>query len=77
MRVLIEVLHIIIGIAAAMLIAALATWSYPLAEDDIWLTAYAAMAALVFMAIGPVRRAYAEDRATLAGKGAAQAQTDG
>jgi len=65
MRVLIEVLHIVVGIFAAMLIAALATWSYPLAERDIWLVAYAAMVAVALMGVGPIRRAYAADRATL------------
>lgn len=65
MRVLLEVLHIVIGIFAAMLIAALATWSYPLAERDIWLVAYAAMIAVALMGVGPIRRAYEEDRATL------------
>lgn len=65
MRVLLEVLHIVIGIFAAMLIAALATWSYPLAERDIWLVAYAAMVAVALMGVGPMRRAYEADRATL------------
>lgn len=66
MRVLIEVIHIAAGIAAAMLIAALASWSYPLARDDIWLVTYVAMAAVVVMGVGPIRRALAEDRGTLA-----------
>ena len=79
MRVLVEVLHIVVGICAAMLIAALATWSYPLAEKDIWLTAYAAMGAVVLMGIGPIRRAYDEDRATMnaATRGGARADSDG
>ncbi|MEZ0244148.1 MAG: hypothetical protein ACAH11_12290 [Sphingomonas sp.] len=66
MRVLVEVLHITVGLFAAMLIAALSTWSYPLAERDIWLVAYVAMGAVVLMGIAPIRRAYAEDRATIA-----------
>ncbi|HEX8303205.1 hypothetical protein [Sphingomonas sp.] len=65
MRVLIEVLHIAVGLLAALLIAALASWSYPLARHDIWLVAYVAMAAVVLMGIGPIRRAYAEDKAQL------------
>ena len=68
MRVLIEVLHILAGIFAAMLIASLAAWSYPLAKHDIWWVAYAAMFAVVLMGVGPIRRARAEDR-----KGAAVA----
>lgn len=67
MRVLIEVLHIVVGLLAALLIAALASWSYPLAKHDIWLVTYVAMAAVVAMGIGPMRRAYAEDRAKLDG----------
>ena len=63
MRVLIEVLHILAGIFAAMLIASLAAWSYPLAKHDIWWVAYAAMVAVVLMGVGPIRRAWAEDRA--------------
>ena len=65
MRVLLEVLHIVIGIFAAMLIAALASWSYGQAAKDIWLVAYVAMGAVVLMGIGPIRRAYAEDRASM------------
>jgi hypothetical protein len=65
MRVLIEVLHIVVGLFAAMLIASLAAWSYPLARQDIWWVTYAAMAAVIVMGIGPIRRAYAEDRRTL------------
>ena len=67
MRVLVEVLHITVGIFAAMLIAALSTWSYPLAEKDIWLVAYVAMFAVILMGVGPIRRAYDEDRAIMNG----------
>lgn len=66
MRVLIEVLHIVVGLAAATLIAALAAWSYPLAKHDIWWVAWAAMLAVVVMGLGPIRRAFAEDRKALA-----------
>ena len=69
MRVLIEVLHIVVGLLAALLIAALASWSYPLAKHDIWLVTYVAMAAVVAMGVGPLRRAYAADKARL-GEGA-------
>ena len=37
MRVLIEVVHIAIGLLAAALISAAAAWSYPRATGDIWL----------------------------------------
>ena len=65
MRVLIEVLHIAVGLAAAVLIASLAAWSYPRATHDIWLVTYAAMALVVLMGIGPIRTAYEADRAKL------------
>jgi hypothetical protein len=67
MRVLIEVLHIVVGLLAAVLIASLAAWSYPLARQDIWWVTYAAMIAVVVMGFGPIRRAYLADRQTLAG----------
>jgi membrane protein implicated in regulation of membrane protease activity len=65
MRVLIEVAFLVAGLIAAAVIAGLAAWSYPRATDDIWLVAYAAMAAVLLMGIGPIRRAYLEDRAKL------------
>ena len=65
MRVLIEVLHIVVGLAAAVLIGSLSAWAYPLARYDIWLVTYVAMAAVVVMGIGPIRRAYVVDKAKL------------
>lgn len=77
MRVLIEVLHLIAGLAAAALIAALAAWSYPLAKWDVWIVAYAAMVAVVLMGIGPLRRAWFADRAErAAGPGASAPEVD-
>lgn len=70
MRVLIETIHIAIGLIAAAAIAWAAAWSYPRATHDIWLVTYVAMAAVVAMGVGPLRRAYADDRAKL-GKHAA------
>ncbi|RYE01644.1 MAG: hypothetical protein EOP61_10695 [Sphingomonadales bacterium] len=67
MRVLIEVLHILVGLLVAVLIAALCAWSYPLAKHDIWLVTYVAMVAIVAMGVGPLRRAYALDKAKLGG----------
>lgn len=65
-RVAIEVAHIFIGLVAAALIGWASAWSYPRATDDIWLVAFACMAAVVLMGIGPVRRAYYDDPADLA-----------
>ena len=67
MRVLIEVIHVVVGLAAALLIAAVAAWSYPRAKADIWLVTYGAMIAVVAMGVRPVRRAYLIDRETLRG----------
>nr|WP_211091153.1 hypothetical protein [Sphingomonas sp. S2M10] len=64
---MIEVIHIVVGLIAAVVIASLAAWSYRRATHDIWLVAYVAMVAVVAMGIGPLRRAYAEDRAKLRG----------
>lgn len=65
MRVLIEVVHIAIGLIAATAIGWAAAWSYPRATQDIWLVTFVAMALVVLMGIGPIRRAYAIDRAKL------------
>lgn len=65
MRVLIEILHIVAGLIAAWIVASLAAWSYRRATHDIWLVATIAMVVVVAMGIGPLRRAYAEDRAKL------------
>ncbi|WP_404334094.1 hypothetical protein AB2M62_12295 [Sphingomonas sp. MMS12-HWE2-04] len=65
MRVLIEVVHIAIGLVAAALIGTAAAWSYPRATGDIWLVTYVMMAAVVLMGIGPVRRAFEQDRTKL------------
>ena len=73
MRVLIEVLHLAAGLGAAMLIASLAAWSYPLARGDIWLVTYAAMIAVVLMGIGPIRKAFRHDREKFANRGKADA----
>jgi hypothetical protein len=69
MRVLIEVVHIVIGLAVAALIATAAAWSYPRATQDIWIVALGCMIAVTLMGVGPVRKAIAEDKARLAGTG--------
>lgn len=67
MRILVEVIFLLAGLASALGIASLASWAYPLGKDDIWLVAWGAMAVILLMAIGPLRRAYAEDRSKLKG----------
>jgi ABC-type lipoprotein release transport system permease subunit len=63
MRVLVEALHVAAGIAVALLIAALCSWAYPLAQQDVWLVTGIAIGCIVLMGIGPMRRAAAIDRA--------------
>ena len=67
-RTLWEVFHVLLGVAAAYVIADLCAWSYPLAESDIWIVAIVAMVVTVAMGIPAVRRAMAEDRARKVGK---------
>jgi len=62
MRVLVEALHIAAGITVALLIGALSAWAYPLAARDVWLVTAVAIACVVVMGIGPMRRAMAADR---------------
>ncbi|QIG82008.1 hypothetical protein G5C33_16885 [Sphingosinithalassobacter tenebrarum] len=60
---MIEALHIIAGLLATVVIAWIAAWSYVPGERDIWITAVAAMAAVIAMGVNPMRRAWAADKA--------------
>ncbi len=62
-RTLIEALWIVAGLIGAAVFASLATWSVPAARGSIWGVAYVSMIVLVLMGVGPVRRAWARDRA--------------
>jgi hypothetical protein len=62
-RTLVEALHIIGGLAAAVAITWIAAWSYPLGWDVIWWCGAGAMVATLLMGIGPLRRAWREDKA--------------
>lgn len=61
-KTLIELLHIVAGLLAALVIGSLSAWSYPRATQDVWTVTYACMAVSALMGIGPVRRALAADR---------------
>lgn len=63
MRVLVEILHIAAGIAAALVIGALMAWAYPLAARDVWLVTGVAIVCVALMGVRPIRRAMATDRA--------------
>lgn len=68
-RTVIELLHVAVGIAAALLIGKLSAWSYPLAERDIWLVTSAAILVTAILGVGPIRRALAEDNGVETGRG--------
>ncbi len=59
----IELFHIALGLAAAYALTSLCAWSYPLGREAIWWCGGAAMVATVLMGLGPLRRAWAKDRA--------------
>lgn len=60
---LVEILHIAIGLAATALIVSAASWAYPLARWEMQVTGVACAIVVVLLGIGPVRRAWARDRA--------------
>lgn len=68
MRVLIEVLYVVAGVMAALLLGKLSAWSYPLGAHDIWMVTVASMIVVVAMGAGSVLRAWRADRAALAGE---------
>jgi len=59
---MVELLHILAGLAAAAALTAAVAWAYPLGSDVIWWCGAAAMVATVVMGLGPLRRAHAADR---------------
>ncbi len=59
---MIEILHILAGLAVAVAITWAAAWSYPLGWDVIWWCGAAAMVATVLMGLRPLRRAQRHDR---------------
>lgn len=59
---LVELLHILAGLAGALALTALFAWAYPQGHDVIWACGMAAMGAVVLMGIGPMRRAARAER---------------
>ena len=59
---LIELLHILGGLAAAAALTKAIAWSYPLGAEVAWWCGGAAMVATVLMGLGPLRRAWAADK---------------
>lgn len=61
-RTLVELFHILAGLAAAAALTGAVAWSYPLGAVTAWWCGGGAMAATVLMGIRPLRRAWAVDR---------------
>ncbi|GGA54888.1 hypothetical protein [Sphingomonas psychrolutea] len=61
-RTLVEVLHLVIGIAGAAVLAYGAVWSLPHAHDTIWAVTYGVMAVVVAMSLRPIAAAAKADR---------------
>ncbi|WP_374943352.1 hypothetical protein [Sphingomonas sp.] len=61
-RTLVELLHILAGLAAAAALTSAVAWSYPLGATTAWWCGGAAMVATVVMGVGPLRRAWMQDR---------------
>lgn len=61
-HVAIELFHIALGIAIAVLMAYGAAWAVPLARTEIWVVAGLAIVAILWLGIGPLKQARARDR---------------
>lgn len=61
-RTLVELLHILAGLVATVLIVRLAAWGYPLARDTFHAIGWFAGGAVVVMGIAPLRKAWRIDR---------------
>ena len=61
-RTLVEIAHMVIGVAGAAVLAYGAVWSLPHAHATIWAVAYCVMAAAIAMSIPPLLHAWRADR---------------
>ncbi len=52
-----EIMHLVTGLVAAAALTALFVWAYPQGRDEIRACGAGAMAAVVLMGLGPIRRA--------------------
>jgi heme A synthase len=62
MRTLVELMHLLVGLAVAAMLMTAAAWAYPIGREVFWWCGAAAMTVTVLMGIGPLRRAWAKDR---------------
>lgn len=56
-RVIVELLYLVAGVLAALLIGAVAAWAYPVGRANIWLVTYASVGVVVLLGMRQVLRA--------------------
>lgn len=76
MRFLIELMHVAIGIVAALVIAFLTAWALPQAKATIWIIDYVSIAFILGMGYLPLREAWAADRVAQRAAGGAAEQVE-
>ncbi|WP_294295024.1 hypothetical protein [uncultured Sphingomonas sp.] len=59
---LIELFFVATGLAATLIIVNVAAWAYPLARREIEVCGWVIAVIVLLMGIGPVRRAWRQDR---------------
>lgn len=69
MRVVTELLHVVVGVCVAVMVASLAAWAVPRAAATIWMIDYVAIAVVLAMGIPALRLARAADLAERRGDG--------
>ena len=61
-RTIVELLHLVIGVTGAGVLAYGAVWSLPHGRDTIWAVAYGVMAVVLVMSVRPLVAAWKADR---------------
>ena len=65
-RTIIELMHILLGVAGTLAIATLCAWAVPQVGEIIWLVSLGVVAIVVFMGVRPLRLAWRADHAAAA-----------
>ena len=60
---LIELLHLVVGLIVIRLVAALAAWSVPIARGSIWWVSWILTVLVILLSIRPILAARERDRA--------------
>ena len=66
---LIELLHLVVGLIVIRVIAAVAAWSVPIARGSIWWVSWILTVLVVLLSIRPILAARARDKAGDANSG--------